>query len=273
MAGDDVSEQPHQPHILIVGAGFGGLGCIHTLGQLETPARVTIVDKKDTFTIGGTWQFVWTGRLSQDKTRWPLSSAALPPMASLMLNTSVSKLDLAAQKAILANGTPIAYDQLVLSPGVVSDGSRIPGLTEHALNLYCFDNVVSQKEQLEHFSQLAEAKVLASEKATLLISIAAVPYQCPVAPWEVAFLVDAKLRATGVREGARIVITAPNEWPLPDPTRPKFEARHGKLRYCVQAVYPCKPQTRKPSNSPAAGRNECKTSRVLQQQAAGCTGA
>ena len=41
--------------------------------------------------------------------------------------------------------------------------------------------------------------------------------------WQAAFLADAHLRSAGVRERARIVVTAPVPWPLPGPAKSAFE--------------------------------------------------
>ena len=48
-----------RPRVVIVGAGFGGLGCAHALVASKTAeaADVTVLDRKTEFTIGGTWQF------------------------------------------------------------------------------------------------------------------------------------------------------------------------------------------------------------------------
>eukprot|EP00977_Amphora_coffeiformis_P004521 scaffold970_cov187-Amphora_coffeaeformis.AAC.6 len=81
------TQQPQpQPHtILIVGAGFGGLStALRLLQHKQSPQssgssisrssssdttppsqlhRIVLLDAGDTFTIGGLWQFVWTGRI------------------------------------------------------------------------------------------------------------------------------------------------------------------------------------------------------------------
>ena len=48
-----------RPRVVIVGAGFGGLGCAQALVAAKTTeaADVTVLDQKTDFTIGGTWQF------------------------------------------------------------------------------------------------------------------------------------------------------------------------------------------------------------------------
>jgi len=57
---------------------------------------------------------------------------------------------------------------------------------------------------------------------TVCVAIGACPYECPVAPFEVACLIDARLRRHGVRDRCRIVLTCPVPWPMPEASRSAF---------------------------------------------------
>lgn len=204
------------PHCVIIGAGFGGLGCAHSL--IRSGLRVTIIDAKNWFTVGGTWQYVWSSRVSADDAKWSLSEAKLPGV-NLRLNTKVASLDLKGKCVKLGgNDERVYFDHLVLSPGVVGDASSVPGL-EEAVDMYNFDSTTKQEEDLKAI--VADAK--AGKNVCLHIPIAAVPYKCPVAPFEAAFLVDDRLQKEGCRDRVRIVVSSPVEWPLPDGARPVFE--------------------------------------------------
>ena len=105
--------------VVIIGAGFGGLGAAQNL--VGSACDVTMVDAKDWFTIGGTWQYAWSGRVSKEATTWPLEDAreALKGI-DMRLNTEVASLDLAGKAVVLKDGTSLPYDHLVLAPGAVS---------------------------------------------------------------------------------------------------------------------------------------------------------
>ena len=88
----------------------------------------------------------------------------------------------------LTDGLPLGYDQLVLATG-----SRIvPEAIEH------FDT------EAHHF-YTAEAAGRAARRARrvhggrIVIGIAGMPYKCPPAPLEVAFLIESELRDRGLR--------------------------------------------------------------------------
>ena len=218
--------------VVIVGAGFGGLGCAWTFANQvskESVSSVVVVDSKDWFTIGGTWAYAWSDRTPVAETKWPLVDAKPRlPGVELRLNTSVVSIDTAGKTITLTDrpDEPVPYDYLVLAPGVVGDPSSIPGL-DKCVDMYSQSHVERQKADLQRIVQTAKAnaanRVAAEKKQTLAIIIAATPYKCPVAPFEAAFIADDFFRRHGVRDAVDITVSAPVLWPLPDPAKAIFE--------------------------------------------------
>ena len=208
--------------VVIIGAGFGGLGAAKTFADAKLAGvdSVVVLDKKDKFTIGGSWQYAWSGRVREEDTIWPLADAAPQlPGIDLRLNVEVAALDLERKTVRLADGSEVPYDRLILSPGVVGDPSGVPGMADR-VDMYSHPDVARQESDLADI--IARAK--SGESSTLCVSIGACPYKCPVAPFEVAFIAVDKLAREGVRDKVRVVVTSPVAWPLPDPARDIFEA-------------------------------------------------
>src|SRR5660398_57956 len=96
------------------------------------------------------------------------------------------------------SGGALHYDQLV-----IATGSRIvPEAIEH------FD------QEAHHFyTAEASAKLRTALDAftggKILIGIAGIPYKCPPAPLEVAFLVESELRERGLRDKTEITFLSP----------------------------------------------------------------
>jgi sulfide:quinone oxidoreductase len=160
--------------------------------------------------------------VDQTQTIWSLRDAAPQlPGVDLRLNTTVLRVDLERKTVTLSDApeTPLEYDSLVLSPGVVGDASEIPGLSE-CVDMYSLEDVQRQKTDIETIVARAKEGI---PKQTLAVVVAAVPYKCPVAPFETAFLADDYFRRRGVRDSVDIVVTAPVAWPLPDSAREIFE--------------------------------------------------
>lgn len=224
----DAKEQK-APVILIVGGSFGGLGCATKLVELAKGADITIVDSSEQFTIGGMWQFVWSGRNKMEDCVWKLSDLSLPGV-SVKTKTTVQSLDLPNNSVTFTDNTKQSYDYLVLSPGVVCDGSNIPGLSENAFN------VCSQQQSTEFAKKLDDFAENKGDK-TVLITIAGVPYKCPPVPFEFAFLIDEILKEKGVRDATTIKIACPVEWPFGGPPAKKVFTEtmaERKIEYLAQ---------------------------------------
>ena len=211
----EVAPVADSPSIVIVGAGFGGLGCARALVELGVnSAAITVVEPKDYFSIGGLWQFVWTGRSTLADVKWPLSDA-VGRLDVCWKQTHVLNLQLEDRAVSLGDGSTVNYDYLVLASGSVSDNERIPGLAENAIDL-CD---IGQAEQAQVLLQelIAQAKAPGAQPSLILVPIGALPYKCPPLPFEVAFLIHHELEAAGVRPLFRIVVTSPVAFPFNGP--------------------------------------------------------
>ena len=110
----------------------------------------------------------------------------------------VTGVDEAAQVVTLADGLPLGYDQLVLATG-----SRIvPEAIEHfdteAHHFYTADAAARLRAALDRF-----------DGGRVVIGIAGMPYKCPPAPLEVAFLLEAEMRERGLRGRTSIDFCSP----------------------------------------------------------------
>mmetsp|Transcript_34670 Transcript_34670/g.84084 ORF Transcript_34670/g.84084 Transcript_34670/m.84084 type:complete len:405 (-) Transcript_34670:1630-2844(-) len=203
-----------KPTVVIIGAGVGGLGCARQFVKngATKDFNIILLEKGDHFTIGATWQFVWTSRLKMEDTTFPLSKAILPGI-DMRTNTTVSKWTPQEKKVALQDGSEISYDHIVLSPGAVSDPTNVPGI-ENFVNIASMDHVAKQKQDLEEL--VAKAK---TEKVTFCLAISVAPYKCPPSPYELSFLVDEYVRKAGVRDNVRMVLTCPVDYSMPLPSK------------------------------------------------------
>jgi NADH dehydrogenase FAD-containing subunit len=224
------------PVVLIIGASFGGLGTALRLIENGGTKKfhVIVVDSHDWFSIGGLWQFVWNSRLNMDQITFDLKDAQLPGV-DLRLNTTVASWNVKEKKVILQddNGgggeggggasSSISYDHIVLACGVITEPNKIPGIENH-INICTFDTVLRQKQEMQDFLKKAAAATATPEKpATFVLAIGFCPYKCPVAPFEMTFLMEECARQVNLHSKARFVITCPINWPMPCTTKPPFE--------------------------------------------------
>ena len=110
----------------------------------------------------------------------------------------VVRIDETARTVELEGGEQLPYDQLVLA-----SGSRIvPEEIEH------FDTEAHHFYGPEPAARLRKA-LDAFTGGKIVIGIAGMPYKCPPAPLEVAFLIEAELRERGLREKSEMHYCSP----------------------------------------------------------------
>lgn len=103
------------PHVVIVGAGFGGLACAGGLGR--TPVRVTVIDRQNHHLFVPLLYQVATAALSPADIAQPIRRmlGRYPNVEVRM--AEVTGVDTAARRVRLADGAAVPYDRLVLATG------------------------------------------------------------------------------------------------------------------------------------------------------------
>jgi len=110
----------------------------------------------------------------------------------------VVRVDESRQVVYLRDGAPVGYEYLVLATG-----SRIvPEAIEHfdteAHHFYTAEAALELRAALDAFAG-----------GRIVIGIAGMPYKCPPAPLEVAFLIEAELRERGLRDKSELHFCSP----------------------------------------------------------------
>jgi NADH dehydrogenase len=111
--GDDDSS--HNPHVVIVGGGFGGLACARSLGG--APVRVTVIDRNNYNLFVPLLYQVATAALSPADIAQPIRKLLTGYPLTRVVRAEVSGIDHAGRRVLMAGGTSIAYDRLVLATG------------------------------------------------------------------------------------------------------------------------------------------------------------
>ncbi|MFI5067092.1 MAG: NAD(P)/FAD-dependent oxidoreductase [Streptosporangiales bacterium] len=124
------------PHILIVGAGYGGMHTALRLGRLLRPgeATVTVADPRSYMTYQPLLAEAAAGSLEPRHVVVPLRGVL---RRAQVVKAAVISVDHARRVAYLGSGdgrgTPLSYDMLVLAPGSISRVLPIPGLAESGI--------------------------------------------------------------------------------------------------------------------------------------------
>ena len=115
------------------------------------------------------------------------------------------KIDLEVRTVTTKSGRVLPYDYLVIATGAVADPSKIPGLTEGAMNFHTGpQNAKLIWDALQKF-----------QGGTVVVAIAGTPHKCPPSPNEAAFMIDEFFRERGIRDQVKIKFLTPYPRPYP----------------------------------------------------------
>ena len=120
------------------------------------------------------------------------------------LQQPIAKIEPSARRVHTASDS-LDADFLVVALGAEPRPDLVPGLAEHAHDLY----------EAEAIPALADA-VARFEGGTIGILIAGVPYKCPPAPYETAMLLDEHLRERGLRNRTEMTVATVQPLLLPN---------------------------------------------------------
>ncbi len=130
----EYSEIPDRwPHIVVVGAGFGGLAAVEKLKRL--PVRVTLIDKRNYHLFQPLLYQIATATLNPADIATPIRSLFKGDGNVRVLKGEVQAIDAGAKTLTYSEGKTLQYDRLVLATGATHSyfgkdewGAHAPGL-------------------------------------------------------------------------------------------------------------------------------------------------
>ncbi len=112
----DYSEIPDRwPHVVVVGAGFGGLAAVERLKRL--PVRITLIDKRNYHLFQPLLYQIATATLNPADIATPIRSLFRPDGNVRVLKGEVKGIDSDAKTVTYGDDQVLNYDKLVLATG------------------------------------------------------------------------------------------------------------------------------------------------------------
>jgi NADH:ubiquinone reductase (H+-translocating) len=102
-------------HVVIVGAGFGGLEVAHRLAG--APVRITIIDQRNYYLFQPLLYQVATASLAASEIAWPIRHLFRERKEITTLLAVVMGIDSADKRVLFEDGGAVSYDTLVLATG------------------------------------------------------------------------------------------------------------------------------------------------------------
>ncbi len=189
-------------HVVILGAGFGGLELAACLCEsLADAVDVTLIDRSDTFHFGFAKLDVLLGRRAAGEILLPYGEISRDGLE--FRQETVTAIDPARRHVVTDNGSYDA-DILVVALGARYDYAATPGFEEGGFEYYSLAGAERLRDALAAF-----------ESGTILLSILGQPFKCPPAPFEGAFLLHQHFVDRGIRDAVEIRMTFPMSRPVP----------------------------------------------------------
>ena len=189
-------------HVLILGAGFGGLELATRLSEsLGDELHITLVDQNDSFIFGFSKLEILFGRQTREEVRFPYRDISRPGVE--FRQERVMSID-PQTRHVVTNGGTYKPDILVVALGADYDPAATPGFVEDGHEYYSVAGAERLREVLASFSG-----------GDVLIAILGVPFKCPPAPYEGALLLHDYLVGRGRRDATNIQVISPMDSPIP----------------------------------------------------------
>jgi len=187
---------------VILGGGTGGLVAAHELRRrLPESHRIVLVDRSQDHVYQPSLLWQTVGQRRQDQFRRPLNR--LERKGIEFRNDEVEEIDLESKIVRTASGD-LDYGSLVVALGAQLVPETVAGFAQMAYNLYDAQGCAQIHSALEDFSG-----------GTIGILITAMPFKCPAAPYEAAFLTESFIRKRGIRGDVEIHLYTPEHMPMP----------------------------------------------------------
>ncbi len=152
-------------HVVIVGAGFGGLGVAEQLAHV--PVEVTLIDQHDYHTFQPLLYQVATSLLNAEDVGAPIRGLFRHQDNVTFHMATVTQVDMPGHKIQLSDGKHVSYDYLVLAGGATVNYFNTPGAAEHAFPLYTLMNAVKLRSRILERFEAADRDPTLIEKGAL----------------------------------------------------------------------------------------------------------
>ena len=188
--------------ILILGGGVGGTLTANLLARRlhkdvdAGEVAITVVDQTGEHTYQPGFMYIAMGGERAERLHRP-ERGLLDARVKLVVGEA-EQIDEAARTVRLRSGESLGYDHLVLATGARLVPEAIEHFDTEAHHFYTAEAALELRHALDAF-----------RGGRIVIGIAGMPYKCPPAPLEVAFLIEAELRERGIRDATELHFCSP----------------------------------------------------------------
>ena len=164
----EVQRERDLPHVVIVGAGFGGLWTARNLRK--APVRITLLDSNNYHLFQPLLYQVATAGLAPSDIAWPVRNVLSRQRNATVLMDKATGIDTAAKEVLTANGR-LPFDYLVLATGSEPAWFGHDEWKQYAPGLKSIDDATSIRRRILLAFEQAETTAEADLRQRLLTFI------------------------------------------------------------------------------------------------------
>ena len=196
-------EKNNMKKLVILGAGTGGTIMANKLRKVldRSEWEIIIVDEEKNHFYQPGFLFIPFGIYTKQDVIKPKADF-IPPGVKLLFN-KIDKIEPDKNRVLLAGGTILNYDWLIIATGTRMAPEETPGLKDKLwhkkiFDFYTLDGAIALYEFFRNW-----------EGGRLVLAISEMPIKCPVAPLEFVFLADHYFTEIGIRDKVDISFVTP----------------------------------------------------------------
>ncbi|MCR4300810.1 MAG: FCSD flavin-binding domain-containing protein [Sulfuricaulis sp.] len=169
--------------VVVVGGGFGGATCAKYLRRLDPGVAVTLIEPSSKYITCPFSNMVLGGLRTMDSITHSFDALKKKHGVNVMHDT-VTSIDTGAKKVKLKSGKTLAYDRLVVSPGIDFKYDAIQGYSAKAAE------VMPHAWKAGPQTLLLQKKLKAMKNGGTFVMVAPPnPFRCPPGPYERASMI------------------------------------------------------------------------------------
>lgn len=158
-------ENKIRPHVVVIGAGFGGIRVALSLAKLDV--QITLVDKYNYHLFQPLLYQVATAELSVDDIAYPIRAIFKDTKNVCFRLAEVTSVDV-ENKSVIMNTGAINYDYLVVAAGGATNYFGMKSLEKHSFGMKTLDESVIIRNHILSRFELAAHEADADKRRALL---------------------------------------------------------------------------------------------------------
>ena len=175
-----LAQSANKAKVVVVGAGYGGATAAKYIRMLSNNnVDVMLIEPKGEFISCPLSNLVIGGVETIDALTTPYTGLS-QKHGIRMVKDTVTKIDSQKKTVTTASGSTVAYDKLILAPGIGMDMGSIEGLSKANAEGITLQAWNAGPETVLLHRQLAEMR----DGGVFAITIPLAPYRCPPGPYE-----------------------------------------------------------------------------------------